>query len=366
VAKRTHLLDHDPRKLISFLRCGWFKGHQIDDRDERRGRVSRHHHNISGVALDLKTTTHLNEVDCSRCLKAVEHDEHPALDNPTPVWNFEQRMVEAARSGRDPEVYRPTPTLTPNLYTLDYAANSTTTYTTGTSMATADTYWGRWVTIDYMDATTTANDTVWESWTTTGGTAATTLTVDALWQTWWTEREQRQMQEPAAIDNAGRQVNQRGAGRQYTQAEHDEYEREREAWRRGNEERRQQRIEAERIAEELLVAHLPAELAEEWQSNQQLIIEGQSGTRYGIKRGRVHNIVELDDEGKVVNNLCCLPKAVDGDHLPDGDILLGQILHLKHNEDEFRRVANITRPYGDDLWTPRVVAAGRQDEEAVA
>jgi hypothetical protein len=49
----------------------------------------------------------------------------------------------------------------------------------------------------------------------------------------------------------------------------------------------------------------------------------------------MHNIFRLDDQGRAVEELCCYIPGV-----PEGDNLLGQMLHLMSNEEGFRNGSN--------------------------
>jgi len=77
----------------------------------------------------------------------------------------------------------------------------------------------------------------------------------------------------------------------------------------------------------------------EYEEHGTITISSQSGRRYRLdNRTIVRNITRLDDEGQVVEFLCCHPT----DDLPVEDVLLTQKLHLECAEESFRKTANIT------------------------
>lgn len=60
--------------------------------------------------------------------------------------------------------------------------------------------------------------------------------------------------------------------------------------------------------------------------------------RYRIKAGRSGNVELVDKQGAPLVRYCAHPEGYD---LPDGDVLVGQVLALQHREAEFLRVANV-------------------------
>jgi len=87
---------------------------------------------------------------------------------------------------------------------------------------------------------------------------------------------------------------------------------------------------------ELLFRHLTDEQKNMLESENRFLIEVKSGKIYEIRRGMHQNIYRLDDQGRPDEQLCCLPQG----HVPEGDVMLAQMLHLMCNEEGFRKVAN--------------------------
>lgn len=102
-----------------------------------------------------------------------------------------------------------------------------------------------------------------------------------------------------------------------------------------NQQREQQRQTALKRSYELLFRHLTDEQKNMLETENRFLITAQSGRLYEIRRGTMHNIFRLDDQGRAVEELCCYIPGV-----PEGDNLLGQMLHLMTNEDEFCRGSN--------------------------
>jgi hypothetical protein len=79
----------------------------------------------------------------------------------------------------------------------------------------------------------------------------------------------------------------------------------------------------------------------EMETERVLTVESKSSKRrYRIRTDaeRHGNIEEIDAQGRVVATLCCAPRG----SIPVEDALLGQKLALEHDEDAFRKAANIT------------------------
>jgi len=87
---------------------------------------------------------------------------------------------------------------------------------------------------------------------------------------------------------------------------------------------------------DLLFRHLTDEQKNMLESENRFLIEVKSGKIYEIRRGMHQNIYRLDDQGRPVEQLCCLPQG----QVPEGDVMLAQMLHLMVNEEGFRKVAN--------------------------
>jgi len=87
---------------------------------------------------------------------------------------------------------------------------------------------------------------------------------------------------------------------------------------------------------ELLFRHLTDDQKNMLESENRFLIEVKSGKIYEIRRGIHQNIYRLDDQGRPAEQLCCLPQG----QVPEGDVMLAQMLHLMVNEEGFRKVAN--------------------------
>lgn len=112
---------------------------------------------------------------------------------------------------------------------------------------------------------------------------------------------------------------------------------EREARRLESERKDQERLEAKNRAEELLKLCLTEEQREHLEEMSSFVIESELGKKYCIRKGRVQNVFELDDNDKHIAQLCAHPIS----NVPDFDTMLAQKLMLETNEAEFLRIANI-------------------------
>lgn len=104
------------------------------------------------------------------------------------------------------------------------------------------------------------------------------------------------------------------------------------------------RIELREGAREKAKALLRSLLtAAEWEAyvtHSKLVVRGKSGRCYTITNaGPAGNIHVMDEQGRTLETLCCHPGH--GENLPIEDVILTQKLHLEHNEDAFRALANI-------------------------
>lgn len=105
----------------------------------------------------------------------------------------------------------------------------------------------------------------------------------------------------------------------------------------------------------LLFQHLTDAQKNMFESENRFLIVGQSGHLYEIRRGIMHNIFRLDDQGRAIEELCCYIPNV-----PEGDVLLGQMLHLMANEDDFRRGSNRWELRDMNQTDRRLPLAGRE------
>lgn len=110
--------------------------------------------------------------------------------------------------------------------------------------------------------------------------------------------------------------------------------------RRANEERKLKELEAEKVAEELLLANLTEEQKEEYQRLKQFHVISAEGKRFRIDaKRRQHNVFELNEQGIEVVEHCIYAR----NGVPLSDNALAQKLLLETDEAEFRKIANQTR-----------------------
>jgi hypothetical protein len=169
---------------------------------------------------------------------------------------------------------------------------------------------------------TTASTLVWSSWNQnmTSTTATITATVP-IWRS-WNESDLRGVLRDRDLDNVARiqeSLRMSAAEREAHAAK-----------------LRAERATAERRAELLLQAHLNAVQRAQLATNDWFLIDGPSGTRYRINRGRSANIDVVDAQGRVIRSLCVHPR----ENVPDADTMLAQALMLRYEEAEVLRLAN--------------------------
>lgn len=117
-----------------------------------------------------------------------------------------------------------------------------------------------------------------------------------------------------------------------------------ERWRKQTEEERQKREAAERRAQELLEANLVLEERERLRKDNHIFVNGRSGCRYRIRKGRTGNIDVVDDKGKITHSLCAHPAEA----VPDYDTMLAQKIMLEDDDIGFSRIANRNTHYGNN------------------
>ena len=204
-------------------------------------------------------------------------------------------------------------------FTVNMTALTNATTTTGGVMT-------RWY--DAQQAQT------WYRWAGTNGTTTRyTITDEArvIWEGW------NDQYRPTEIQMV----------RQEVQADVEQRAREMESRRRLLEaqrlKRQEDRIVAEARAIELLRMILDPAQVLEMEQDQQVTVHAPSGRRYRVSMaGGVHgNIVELDEHGCPIQRGCVAPAMYDGNEaLPTADGWVGQILALRHNEEELRAKTN--------------------------
>lgn len=159
-----------------------------------------------------------------------------------------------------------------------------------------------------QDTTTLASTTVWSQWAMSGAT-------DNTWYYW----------------TGGNVIG------------NDSYQgptaEELEAARLANEEREQQQREAEVRAEKILNDNLDEGQRKAYAERKMVPITTARGRKYLVKKGRAGNVYRLDEHGHEVEKFCIHPDEA----IPDQDCMLAQILWLRWCEEEFLRVANVTK-----------------------
>jgi hypothetical protein len=100
------------------------------------------------------------------------------------------------------------------------------------------------------------------------------------------------------------------------------------------------RAKAERQAEMLLRELLTPEQRHAYERDKKFHVITASGRRYEVDcQRRMHNIFDVDDQGRRVQEHCIYQQG----NLPLADNTAAQLLLLRANEDEFRRIANQRR-----------------------
>lgn len=163
--------------------------------------------------------------------------------------------------------------------------------------------------------------TTWQVWTTSN---ATTMT-GAAWDYWVT----------TALGTTNTLT---GTYRPDPLTE-DQLRQQRAQWEERQARERADREEAVKRAETLLHGALTRHQRQMLKSRRRFYVRSQHGRRYEIERGHHANVYEVDRRGRRLARLCIYTTG----GTPEGDCMLAQKLHLQSNEDEFRRVAHITR-----------------------
>ena len=114
---------------------------------------------------------------------------------------------------------------------------------------------------------------------------------------------------------------------------------EREVEHLANEERERRQKEAEERAEKILDENLDEDQRKAYAERKVVPITTAKGRKYLIKKGRTGNVYRIDEQGKEVERFCIHPNEA----VPDQDTMLGQLLWLRWCEDDFLRIANMTR-----------------------
>ena len=119
-------------------------------------------------------------------------------------------------------------------------------------------------------------------------------------------------------------------------------------------EQRRRELASER-AEQLLKTILTEDQWVSWERDKNFELITQSGRRYRIRRGVSHNVQLVEDDFET-ESLCAHPAisvwSEDGGLLgkiPAEDVVVAQVLALRTDEEGFRRVANISQWYRENL-----------------
>ncbi len=99
-----------------------------------------------------------------------------------------------------------------------------------------------------------------------------------------------------------------------------------------------ERQNASQRARTLLLCLLDDRQQNEFERDRAFTIRAESGQRYRLRWGHTANI-EVLHRNRVTRRLCAHPHNVH--ELPIEDTLAAQLLHLRHNEQEFLRGANV-------------------------
>lgn len=194
---------------------------------------------------------------------------------------------------------------------------------------------------------------VWRVWMDSGSTDTTSITgyerrdericqTDVTWRTMLGSGDEADL-----FYNPNDRVQQARIARERRLQDEAEYQRrrmeraareaeQRRQWEAEDAERRQRVAAALTRSYELLHRHLTDEQKNMLESEDRFLVTSQSGKVYEIRRGIHQNVYLLDDQGRAVEQLCCLPRG----GVPEGDVMLGQMLHLMAGEERFRSIAN--------------------------
>jgi hypothetical protein len=175
----------------------------------------------------------------------------------------------------------------------------------------------------YLYPTQVTYDPVWQTWTSNATTVQPTY-ANQVWQR-WTDQVWSDTPVYSRVDwEALRVADERAV-------------RSREAERlRQQEERQAARTRARVLLDEFLSDEQKGEL----ERHGRFHVTGSRGRRYCIRTsGQQGNVDLLSDRGDVQATLCAHP----GGYLPDGDAWLMQMIEIRHDEDQFLRVANVHR-----------------------
>lgn len=179
-----------------------------------------------------------------------------------------------------------------------WQTTATMTYTTTTNATTADTVWYTWTS---DNAYVTATDATWTQWVTVPNATIT-------YGTYPTRSEEEIASERARIQEAA-------------------------------DARQRERLEAVRKAKALLASLLDEKQREQLERQRFFEFVSQTGRKMRIKQGYSRNVDELGEDGKRIRTLCAHPGNYE---LVEEDHMVAQLLALRHQEEAFLRVANVS------------------------
>lgn len=183
--------------------------------------------------------------------------------------------------------------------------------------------WNEWILTSTATTTACSTPAIWYDWV--ASSTNTSVTSGVLWRQWVTTSGsgEYRYRAPTAEERAAQE--QRLAERRAQEAA-----------------AREQAQAAKERAERLLLARLPERQRRQRKKEGFFDVKGSAGRLYRIHTGTHGNVRELERQAdgtlRAIASLCCQPRAV-----PEADAHLAQYLWLKHDEETFRRVANITR-----------------------
>ena len=176
--------------------------------------------------------------------------------------------------------------------------------------------------------TSTTTGRTWDNWN-FGQGSSTSASTDVTWNQW-------------ATTTSGNIWSVWASGAAYTISTisyPEQTEEEREAARIAGEECGRQRKEAEERAEKILTENLDEEQRKSYAEHKVIPITTAKGRKYLVKKGRAGNVYRIDEYSREIERFCIHPEEA----VPAQDTMLAQLFWLRWCEDDFLRVANMTR-----------------------
>lgn len=171
-------------------------------------------------------------------------------------------------------------------------------------------------------------------------TAATTTATVPIYDRWWTGATTTATVPTYAVWTANTTTNDYWYYPMFPIMRETEYQRERSQIHRVDQEQaRRNREAAAARARDMLMTFLDEDQRVQFAANRSFIVEGRRN-RYRIMPGRIGNIDVLPrhTDDRLLRRLCVHPEDPT---LPIEDIMLSQLLHLRANEDQLVRTANV-------------------------